>query len=36
LIVQNRALAVRVLTRTKKKLEDIEMEHRNTFNLNPA
>ncbi len=31
LIEQNRALAVRVLTRTKKKLEDIEMEHRKTF-----
>jgi hypothetical protein len=31
LIAQNRALAVRVLTRTKKKLEDIEMEHRQAF-----
>lgn len=31
LIAQNRALAVRVLTRTKKKLEDIEMEHRKVF-----
>jgi hypothetical protein len=31
LIAQNRALAVRVLTRTKKKLEDIEMEHRKAF-----
>lgn len=31
LIAQNRALAVRVLTRTKKKLEDLEMEHRSTF-----
>ena len=31
LIAQNRALAVRVLTRTQKKLEDIEMEHRKAF-----
>lgn len=31
LIAENRTLAVRVLARTKKKLEDIEMEHRNAF-----
>ena len=31
LISQNRALVLRVLARTKKKLEDIEMEHRNAF-----
>jgi hypothetical protein len=31
LIAQNRALAVRVLTRTKKNLEDLEMEHRKAF-----
>lgn len=31
LIAQNRALVLRVLARTKKNLEDIEMEHRNIF-----
>jgi hypothetical protein len=31
LIGKNRALAVRVLTRTKMQLETIEMEHRNSF-----
>jgi hypothetical protein len=31
LIAQNRAVTARVLTQTKKRLEDIEMEHRKTF-----